>query len=594
MKHLKGRSSLVPLTLITALLVLSACSGKSGTPATTPANSASPNAVASSSTPGSDPKLSMEPITLKVFVAPSSKAIREGIQNNAFGDAIKQKFGITLDIITGDDVKQKTMIAGGDLPDILVFVGSTYTLANSMIKSGQVIPLDDLIAKYGANITKYSKTSLDVFRKSFSNNTNKVYFLSASQVKANNDLISQTAFVNFNTRWDLYKEAGYPEMKNEDDFLKVMKQIQDKNPTTKDGKKVYSFSAWTDWGTWPYIITYPFVNGYNNLANGQELNLKTGEVEDQYTKEDGIFWKGIYFYNKAHRMGLFDPEGFTQKSPQYQEKLITGQLLNSHLSVWSGGADLVKYTGKDDAQMLTIPGPFPVISGLYNIETPLGWGIGIAKAITSHNKYPERTLQLLDYLNSPEGARFIYNGVKGKDWDIVDGKAQLIGEMAKPNNSEYLQANGLGGAFKRLAAFEESYPTEDGTPVDLRKQVNPGLVSNAEKDFAKHYNKDLLYPGQVYDKLVKEGKFAAPTKFWPVPALVAQPSDATTQIFTKADQYFMANVAKFIMAKDDAEFDAAKKKAISDLKNLGIDKAYDELHQLLVDAQQTAKDLNLK
>jgi putative aldouronate transport system substrate-binding protein len=593
MKHLKGRSSLVPLTLITALLVLSACSGKGGTPATAPANSASPNAAASSSTPGSDPKLSMEPITLKVFVAPSSKFIKDGIQDNAFGDAIKQKFGITLDIITGDDVKQKTMIAGGDLPDILVFVGSTYTLANSMIKSGQVIPLDDLIAKYGPNITKYSKTSLDVFRKSFSNNTNKVYFLSASQVKANNDLISQAAFVNFNTRWDLYKDAGYPEMKNEDDFLKVMKQIQDKNPTTKDGKKVYSFSAWTDWGTWPYIITYPFVNGYNNLANGQELNLKTGEVEDQYTKEDGIFWKGIYFYNKAYRMGLYDPEGFTQKSAQYLEKLNTGQLLNSHLSAWSGGADLVKYTGKDDAKLLTIPGPFPVISGLYNIETPLGWGIGIAKSITSHNKYPERTLQMLDYLNSPEGARLIYNGVKGKDWDIVNGKAQLIGEMAKPDNSDYTVANAIG-SFKRLTAFEESYPSEDGTPVDLRKLVNPGLVSNAEKDFAKHYNKDFLYPGQVYDKLVKEGKFEAPTKFWPVPALVAQPSDATTQIFTKADQYFMANVAKFIMAKDDAEFDAAKKKAISDLKNLGIDKAYDELHQLLVDAQQTAKELNLK
>ncbi|MGO4272504.1 hypothetical protein AB4Z22_22140, partial [Paenibacillus sp. TAF58] len=364
MKNLKVRSSQVAIMLTTALLVLSACSSNNGktTSSSTPANSAAPQAV---TTPSSDPKLSMEPITLKVFVAPSSKFIKDGIQDNAFGDAIKQKFGITLDIITGDDVKQKTMIAGGDLPDILVFVGSTYTLANSMIKSGQVIPLDDLIAKYGSNITKYSKTSLDVFRKSFSNNTNKVYFLSASQVKANNDLISQTAFVNFNTRWDLYKEAGYPEMKNEDDFLKVMKQIQDKNPTTKDGKKVYSLSAWTDWGTWPYIITYPFVNGYNNLANGQELNLQTGEVEDQYTKEDGIFWKGIKFYNKAYRMGLFDPEGFTQKSAQYLEKINTGQLLNSHLSAWSGGADLVKYTGKDDAQMLTIPGPFPVISGLY-------------------------------------------------------------------------------------------------------------------------------------------------------------------------------------------------------------------------------------
>ena len=591
MKNLKRSTNLVAIMLIIALLVLSACSSKNGTTASsaTPANSAAPSAAS-----GSDPKLSMEPITLKVFASTASSSIRDGIQNNEFGDAIKQKFGITLDIITGDDVKQKTMIAGGDLPDILVFVGSTSALANSMIESGQVIPLDDLIAKYGTNITKYSKTALDVFRKSFSNNTNKVYFLPTSQAKVNNALVSQDAFVNFNTRWDLYKEAGYPEMKNEDDFLKVMKQIQDKNPTTKDGKKVYSFSAWTDWGTWPYNVVYPFIHGYNNLPRAQELNLQTGEVEDQYVKEDGVFWKGIYFYNKAYRMGLFDPEGFTQKSSQYQEKINTGQLLNSPISAWSGGADLLKNTGKDDAQMLAIPGPFPVISGLYPLANPMGWGIGSAKAITSHDKYPERTMQLLDYLNSPEGARLIYNGVKGKDWDIVGGKAQLIGEMAKPNNDSYLHANAIGGTFKKLGAFDESYPSEDGTPVDLRKLVNPGLVTKAEKDFATHYDANLQFPGQVYDKLVKQGKFAAPTKFWPVPTLMGQPSDATAQTFTKADQYFMANVAKLIMAKNDAEFDAAKKKVISDLKNLGIDKAYDEMHQLYVKAQQTAKDLNLK
>jgi len=75
---------------------------------------------------------------------------------------------------------------------------------------------------------------------------------------------------------------------------------------------------------------------------------------------------------------------------------------------------------------------------------------------------------------------------------------------------------------------------------------------------------------------------------------MGQPSDATTQIFTKADQYFMANVAKFIMAKDDAGFVATQNKAIADLQSMGIDKAYDEMHQLLVKGQATAKELNLK
>ncbi|MDF2651546.1 MAG: hypothetical protein K0Q73_7351, partial [Paenibacillus sp.] len=584
---LTRRACLVGATLVMAQLVLAGCLGNN---TKTAENSASKGG-SSSAAPTSDSKLSKEQITLKVYTGNGSK--KQGIQTSAFAEEIKKKFGISLDVVQGDDVKLKTMIAGGDLPDIMILEGSTHLLANSMIKSGQVIPLDDLIDKYGPNIKKYSQTALDVFKRSYSNDTNKVYFLPTSQQKSYQGLVSQNGYVNFYTRWDLYKEAGYPEMKNEDDFLKVMKQIQDKNSTTKDGKKVYSFSAWTDWGTWPYIITYPFVHGYTNLANAQLLNQLNGQVEDQYLKDDGVFWNGIKFFNKAYRMGLFDPEGFTQKSAQYVAKIESGELLNSALYSLNGGANLVKNTGKDDAQLITIPGPFPVITGVYPIDQPIGWGIGNSKAITSQNKYPERSMQLLDYLNSPEGARLIFSGVKGTDWDIVDGKPKLIGEMAKPNNSDYVNTNGFGTQFKKLGAFDESYPSDDGAPVDLRKVVDPAIVTKAETDFAKHYGANL-YPGQVYDKLVKEGKFKSPTKFWAVPKLMGQPSDATAQSITKADQYFMANVAKLIMAKDDVEFNEAKKKAISDLKNLGMDKAYEELHQLMAKAELLAKELKLQ
>ncbi|THF74420.1 type 2 periplasmic-binding domain-containing protein [Cohnella fermenti] len=593
MKSLVRSKGLIASSLV-MMLLLAACTNSGGntkdssaSPSTSPSASA-PNAASSQETP-----LSNEPITLTVFLGNEADGFVNGIMDNELADAIKEKFNITLDIIHGDEVKQKTMIAGGDLPDIMEFEGNAYTLADSLIKSGQIIPLDDLIDKYGPNIKKYSQLSLDVFKKSYSNGTGNIYFLSTAQQKAYDGLISLNGYVNFYTRWDLYKDIGAPEMTNEDDFLNVMKQIQDKNPKTSDGKKVYSFSAWTDWGTWPYLITYPFVHGYTNTAYNRLLNLETGEVEDMYTDEDGIFWQGIKFFNKAYRMGLFDPEGFTQKLSQYLDKISRGELLNSGLNVFNGGPDLVKNTGNELAELIAIPGPFPTISGVYTSDKPLGWGIGTAKMITSSNKYPERTMQLLDYLNSPDGARLIFNGIQGVDWDIVDGKETLIGEMAKQDNQDYLNKTGFNHQLKELGAFDESYPNENGVPVDLKKLVNEATVTAAEKDFAKHYGAPL-YPGQVYDQWVKDGKVNSPTKFWAAPSMVSAPSDTTTQALAKADQYFMANVTKFIMAKDDAAFETAKQKAIDDFIGMGLDKAYDEVRQLQEKAKITASELGVE
>lgn len=46
-----------------------------------------------------------------------------------------------------------------------------------------------------------------------------------------------------------------------------------------------------------------------------------------FTKEDGIFWKGLAFFNKAYRMGIMDPEAFTMKAAQYNEKVKSGAVL---------------------------------------------------------------------------------------------------------------------------------------------------------------------------------------------------------------------------------------------------------------------------
>jgi len=386
----------------------------------------------------------------------------------------------------------------------------------------------------------------------------------------------------------LYKAIGAPEMSGEDDFLAVLKQMQDYQPTTKDGKKVYALSAWTDWGIWPYMIMYPFSYGYGNKGDYASVSRETGEMESNLLKEDGVFWRGIAFYNRAYRMGIFDPEGFTMKWDQYRKKVANGEVLTS-----PNPNDTVNPSLTNElAAMVCLPGAFPYVNGVFPGESLIGYGNNGARAISASCKYPERAMQLLNYFDSDEGARLIMNGVKGVDWDVIDGKPQLIGEYLKAVQSgetaEYCKKTLIGVLSLQTTG---SVLPADNYPVDLRntpevaaQSATPGL-----KDFAKYFDSSFEYPGQAYAKLYKEGKikttFGTPHLGM---GLMGTPSDTTNQTLSKGTQLFAANVAKFIMAKDDATFEAEKKKFIEDLKAMGYEKAFAEILDLYEQGKQIA------
>ena len=65
-------------------------------------------------------------------------------------------------------------------------------------------------------------------------------------MKIKTDLETKGTFGPF-IRYDLYKEIGAPEIKNLDDFLTVLKQMQDLTPQNEDGQNVYAISLFKDW-----------------------------------------------------------------------------------------------------------------------------------------------------------------------------------------------------------------------------------------------------------------------------------------------------------------------------------------------------------
>lgn len=51
----------------------------------------------------------------------------------------------------------------------------------------------------------------------------------------------------WDVRWDLYKELGYPEIKNLDDMVEVLAQMKEICPKDDNGKTTYGVSLFNDW-----------------------------------------------------------------------------------------------------------------------------------------------------------------------------------------------------------------------------------------------------------------------------------------------------------------------------------------------------------
>ena len=513
--------------------------------------------------------------------------------DDAIGRKIKEELGIVLECTMVTNDKLKVMAAGGDLPDIIQ-LHEAPTMAKSLIDAGALYPMDEWLGNNGENIkTKIPdglKWSKDVL------GGGQTYVLPVAIEVTDKENPKKNGFVGFFTRWDCYKELGCPEITSEDEYLDVLKQMVDAHPETEDGKKVYALSGWTDWGLWPYKISYPFSFGYENLDNNQLFSHVTGELEDMFTKEDGIFWKSLSFFNKAYRMGIMDPEAFTMKNAQYHSKVSNGEIL---VAADNWDTPDVAICG-ENAGMYVLPGAFPYIAGIYPLESRLGYTTTNAICISANCKYPEKAMELLEYLNSDEGSRLVRTGIQGEDWDIVDGKPELIGKRLDnfvSNNTQEKdyadKASPQGiGKYSWMCSIQAINPTADGYPNDLTnsKEYTMLSVSAADKDFSDYYGAGKAqYPGEAYVQLVEEGKMKSLDANLITGKLMEPVSDDAVKIFSKADEYFQANIAKIITCEDEAAFEAQKQKMISDVLAMGYEKALAEVQEQFEKAKEMEK-----
>ncbi|WP_274652009.1 extracellular solute-binding protein [Paenibacillus humicola] len=427
---------------------------------------------------------SAEPITVTFF---------DQNRGDAFDDPVAQEImkrtGVKVEIQqpTGNpQEKLNLMLASGDLPDVILMTRSG-DIINKYIAAGAIIPLNDLIDKFGPDVKMMYGDILSKTRYTDGNN----YYLS------NWYGMDPTPVFGMNIRKDLLKELA-PDVAEggkpltTDQFEQLLKDFKAKHPTI-DGKAAIPMT-FTAENTGALFGTFKGMWGMKAYYEDADGNLK-------FDVKDPKYLEMLLYMNKLYREGLIESDWPVNKNQTWEQKLSNGIVFATPGAYWDVGNanNVLKKSGGEDKEMyaykVAAPGVDPSKT-TFGPRSPLGWdGIAISK----NNKHPEETMKFINFLASEEGQYLLMWGVEGQSWDMKDGK-----HVPRPDVLKQLKDD-WAGTTKKLGMskwtwFVKNGNGSDGTPLGI------GAFNRGETDAMAIKNlSDSVWDTSPYDNLGPEG-----------------------------------------------------------------------------------------
>lgn len=511
-----------------------------------------------------------KPITLTVF---NNAANYQGEQTGWYGKLIKDKFNITLNIlapqVAGDQL-YKTRTAAGDLGDLLIIDNSQL---EELLPAGLIMDLTDKLKN-----TKYLSQYVDKHFKPFNaafdkvNPDGKIYALPTFTADTSPTTFSEELpYSSPILPWDYYKGVGAPKLNNLQDLLSVLKQMQAKYPKTPDGKPIVPITLWKDWdggtGAMENVRWVSNWYGYEKPDSTTTIQLNAKGNIVPIIDDNSMYKKILQFYFDANQMGLVDPDSPTQDWNKVSEKLTNKQVLLQWYS-WQRGFYNTIERGKNGDGNVAVP-----IADTRLIQSSDAYyGNGRVFAIGSKAKNPERIVEFMDWLCSPEGLRYYTNGFEGFNYEKTpDGKFKLteIGQVAFQKNTPVPDQYGGGGYQDGQSKINTMIMSDFVKDPDTKEFYNNTYWSStleANKtaltiDWQKTYN-----AVNATDYYLKNNMIDV------VPNINTSLGSDSSDIKNKRSQIsdYVKNTSwKMVFAKNQAEFDQLWTKMQKDVEGLG-------------------------
>ena len=169
-----------------------------------------------------------ETVTLTVY---SQTANYSGELTGWLAQEFLERFNVKIVIIPDADGVYSTRMEAGNLGDIVIW-GSDGDDYKAALEAGLLFDWneDALLDEYGPYIKENMPAALEK-NKEISNGT--LYGFGHNVALSSED--HEAFFYTWDLRWDLYKELGYPEVKNLDDYIELFAKMKEIEPTDDSG-----------------------------------------------------------------------------------------------------------------------------------------------------------------------------------------------------------------------------------------------------------------------------------------------------------------------------------------------------------------------
>ncbi|MGM7668923.1 ABC transporter substrate-binding protein [Microbacterium sp. A93] len=370
-----------------------------------------------------------EEITIDVF---DGLANYMGVQEGWFAKIVKDKFNMKLNIIApnvagGGDTLYNTRVSAGELGD-LVIIDKGEQL-DELIEGGLVA---DASAYYPA---MENAERFDSAVENLNASSDGIYAFPTSVSSLLPTDPSEGIDSTFGPflRWDLYGELGYPEVDTLEDFLPVLEDMQNLEPTAPNGQKVYALSLFKDWdGNMMNNVKQPITYyGYDEL--GFALAMADGSDYQGLLDDDGMYKRVLEFFYEANKLGLVDPESTTQNYDTLWSKMQNGQVLFTWWP-WLGQSAYNTDANMDEGKGFMIA---PLKDQEIFSYGANAYGGKTVLAIGSKAEDPERIAAFIDWLYSAEGSLTNSSqtmgaaGPQGLTWDANDAGEPELTDFGK-------------------------------------------------------------------------------------------------------------------------------------------------------------------
>ena len=469
----------------------------------------------------------------------------------------------------------ETRMTSGNLGDIVVWGADNdkYPLA---VKNNLLFGWEDdnVLDEYGPYIKKNMPDALkknkELTKTITKGASDKLYGFGANVALNSKD--HESFFYTWDTRWDLYKKLGYPKVKNLQDYHKMLKNMQKLCPSDDSGNKVYAVSLWPDWDDAMVMYVKAMATayyGYDELALGL-YDPTNGKYHDAL-EENGPYLEMLKWFNDLYQDGLIDPDSMTQTYDEMIAKVQNGGTLFSIFN-YSGslGYNTKEHTSAGKLMYCMKPeDASPIVYGMNTQGGDRIWSIG------AKTEYPEKCMEIINYLSTPEGRMTMEYGPKGYTWDYDDQKHAYLTDVGVKcqNDKNTTMGGGYKGSYHDgelqinnvTWSLDASNPDSDGETYNKESwaSYNATPSSDIEKDWRDKTGCTTI------NEYMEKGKYTVA----PGTSFSKETQDTTLKTTWNQVTTEIKNSSwKAIYAKSDKQFDSVVAGMKKSAKKYGYDK----------------------